>query len=113
MPIDLSSLTISELQQVITEATARIDVLKKNTAAELRRKLQEMAREQGFTIGDLFPDKVGGGVKPESKQGSKPVAPKYANPNNPMQTWTGRGKQPHWVRDALNAGASLDDFLIK
>jgi DNA-binding protein H-NS len=110
MSIDLTPLTIPELQQVIIDATARIDVLKKNTVAELRRKLQEMAREHGYTIGDLFPDKAGSAVV---KSGSKPVAPKYANPANPMQTWSGRGKQPHWVRDAIKAGATMSDFVIK
>jgi DNA-binding protein H-NS len=40
------------------------------------------------------------------------VAPKYKNPANGLETWTGRGRQPRWVADALAGGKSLDDLLI-
>jgi DNA-binding protein H-NS len=41
-----------------------------------------------------------------------PVLPKYKNPNNPTENWSGRGKQPLWVREQLEAGKKLDQFLI-
>jgi DNA-binding protein H-NS len=41
-----------------------------------------------------------------------PVHPKYKNPNNPEEVWSGRGKQPRWVRDQLKTGKRLDQFLI-
>ena len=40
------------------------------------------------------------------------VLPKYQNPTNPAETWSGRGKQPHWVRAHLDAGEGLERFLI-
>ncbi|NCX71462.1 MAG: hypothetical protein EBW86_13010 [Rhodobacteraceae bacterium] len=40
------------------------------------------------------------------------LAPKYKNPANSAQTWTGRGRQPVWVADALVGGKSLEDLLI-
>jgi DNA-binding protein H-NS len=40
------------------------------------------------------------------------VFPKYQNPNNPSETWAGRGKQPRWVRAQLNAGKKLEHFLV-
>lgn len=40
------------------------------------------------------------------------VAPKYRNPHNPEQTWTGRGNRPHWVRDFENGGGRLEDARI-
>jgi DNA-binding protein H-NS len=40
------------------------------------------------------------------------VLPKYQNPKNPAETWSGRGKQPRWVRTQLKAGKSLKHFLI-
>lgn len=39
--------------------------------------------------------------------------PKYVNPHNPEQTWTGHGRQPQWVKDHLAAGGSLQDLLIQ
>jgi DNA-binding protein H-NS len=41
-----------------------------------------------------------------------PVHPKYKNPINPAEVWSGRGKQPRWVRDQLRTGKRLDQFLI-
>jgi DNA-binding protein H-NS len=40
------------------------------------------------------------------------VLPKYQNPKNNAETWSGRGKQPHWVRAQLGAGKKLEHFLI-
>lgn len=41
-----------------------------------------------------------------------PVLPKYRNPKNPAETWSGRGKQPRWLKAQLRAGKKLDDLLI-
>jgi len=41
-----------------------------------------------------------------------PVPPKYKNPKNPTEIWSGRGKQPLWVREQLEAGKNLNQFLI-
>ena len=40
------------------------------------------------------------------------VLPKYQNPKNPAETWSGRGKQPHWVQAQLKAGKRLEQLLI-
>ena len=41
-----------------------------------------------------------------------PVAPKYRNPENPAETWAGRGLKPRWLTAAIKGGKKLDDFLI-
>ena len=40
------------------------------------------------------------------------VLPKYRNPSAPMETWSGRGKQPRWLAAALRSGRKLEEFLI-
>ena len=40
------------------------------------------------------------------------VLPKYRNPTKPAETWSGRGKQPRWIRAQLEIGRRLTDFLI-
>ena len=40
------------------------------------------------------------------------VAPKYRDPITGA-TWTGRGKQPKWLSQALVDGKNLTDFTIK
>ena len=48
-------------------------------------------------------------AKPADKRAK--VAPKYRNPNDAAQTWTGRGKNPIWVQSLKDAG-TLDTALI-
>jgi DNA-binding protein H-NS len=37
-------------------------------------------------------------------------APRYRNPENPTETWSGRGPEPEWVLLALARGETLDDL---
>jgi DNA-binding protein H-NS len=41
------------------------------------------------------------------------VPPKYRNPDQPSETWAGRGKQPRWLVAQLRSGKRIDDFKIK
>jgi len=41
------------------------------------------------------------------------VLPKYCNPKNPNETWSGRGKQPRWLTAQLGSGKKLTHFLIR
>ena len=111
MAIDLNGLSVADLEKLIVDARARIETVKKQQFSELRRALEAQARTAGFDIYELF---SGGRSKaaPAVAGDKKAVAPKYRDPANATQTWTGRGKQPHWVRDALAAGKTLEQLAI-
>ncbi|KEZ95353.1 DNA-binding protein, partial [Xanthomonas vasicola pv. vasculorum NCPPB 895] len=53
-------------------------------------------------------------AKPGPRAGRKlgKVPPKYRNPANTQETWTGRGKQPRWLAELTAAGKKVEDFLI-
>ena len=71
----------------------------------LRQKISDMAKAQGFDLNDLF----GARRKAKGK-----VAIKYRDPNNPANTWTGRGRTPRWMTAATKGGkVRKEDFLIK
>jgi DNA-binding protein H-NS len=40
------------------------------------------------------------------------VQPKYRNPQQPLETWSGRGKQPRWVSDLVQSGKDINDLRI-
>jgi DNA-binding protein H-NS len=40
------------------------------------------------------------------------VHPKYRNPQNRFETWSGRGKQPQWVAAQVRSGKKVDELLI-
>ena len=42
-----------------------------------------------------------------------PVLPKYFNPDQPSETWSGRGKRPRWLVAQLKSGRRVEDFKIQ
>jgi DNA-binding protein H-NS len=50
--------------------------------------------------------------KPNARRPYPKVHPKYRNPERPSETWSGRGRQPHWVGDQLKSGKKFDELLI-
>ena len=55
---------------------------------------------------------VGCGAAAEAPKTRKPVEPKYQNPAG-EETWTGRGVKPVWFKQALEAGITAEEMLIK
>jgi DNA-binding protein H-NS len=55
------------------------------------------------------------GQNERNKRARRPypkVYPKFRNPDRPNETWSGRGRQPHWVTEQLKVGKKVDDLLI-
>jgi DNA-binding protein H-NS len=51
--------------------------------------------------------------RPAGRGGSRgAVAPKYRNPENPSETWAGRGLRPRWLVAAMKGGKKLEHFAI-
>ena len=48
----------------------------------------------------------------KTRRAYPPVLPKFVNPTNPRERWSGRGKRPRWVTKQLKAGRSLQDMRI-
>ena len=105
MALNLNKMSIAELNKLISDARAAL--AKKQEVAE---KVRKLAQDNGLDISDLMAaDKP---KKAKAKKSRGRVAPKYKNPASGSETWTGRGRQPHWVADALASGKTLDDLLI-
>ena len=124
MTIDLATLSSKELDTLINKAKKRKVALKKRKpAAAVRRKINALAKAEGYSVAELFGGAAGTGSgratrtprKASTTKGRKlgKVAPKYRNPAKPSETWTGRGKQPRWLAAETSKGRKVEDFLIK
>ncbi|WP_022952814.1 H-NS family nucleoid-associated regulatory protein [Leucothrix mucor] len=102
--IDYSTLSHSQLVQMLKEIPVEIKKREKVAKRDLIRKIEQLAEESGFSLDEV--------MATTSKPSTKKAAPKYANPENAEQTWTGRGRKPHWVLDALETGKTLEDLAI-
>jgi DNA-binding protein H-NS len=76
--------------------------LEKRKRDEALSDMQKVAEKHGLALKDVMQ-----GATKRSVQ-----VPKYEHPENPALTWSGRGRQPDWFKEALGAGHSRDDLLI-
>ena len=121
MSIDVNSLSAKELESLISKAKKRKTTLaKRKPVSVVKKKLAAQAKAEGYTLAELFGSGASTPRAPaaagKAKKARKPlgkVAPKYRNPANPSETWTGRGKQPRWLAAYTSAGRTVDEFAIK
>ena len=125
MSIDLTGLSARELGALIRTAKKQQTIVaKRRPIAKVQAQLTKLAKTEGYTIEELF----GGSAAPRARKATRTakapagstgrklgkVAPKYRNPANPKETWTGRGKQPRWMAELTAKGNKKpEDFLIK
>jgi DNA-binding protein H-NS len=100
----IDKMTYAELAQLRTHID-RLMVEKQNAErVALRQKLSDMAKEHGLSLEEVLG---------KGRKGKGSVAPKYRDPKNPDNTWTGRGRMPRWMVAATKGGkSSKDDYLI-
>lgn len=106
MAISLEGMSSQELQALIDAAKKQSVTAAKEHIQRVRDDITKLLTKEGLTLSEVFGT---GGV---GKGSRKAVAAKYANPANPAQTWSGRGKRPIWFKEALAKGTSEAKLLI-
>ncbi len=101
----LEKMSLEELQSHQREVAATIKGYEKTRRADCLKELKAVAKKHGFTLDEFTGGKASKASRPKG-------AAKYANPDDSTQTWTGRGRQPNWVKAAMASGKSLDDMAI-
>ena len=96
---------IRELKDLQKRVARAIDQYASRQKAEALQAMEAVAVKHGFSLSELTGAAV---IKPR-----KSAEAKYANPDEPDQTWSGRGRKPRWVVSALENGKSLDELLIQ
>lgn len=105
MGIDLEKMTRKELLDLQSEIGGALKKAEVRERQEALKAAEDAAAKFGFSLAELS------GEGKRSTKGTKAL-PKYRNPANPEQTWTGRGRKPQWVHDALHGGADISDLEI-
>ncbi|MDX1742808.1 MAG: H-NS histone family protein [Ruegeria sp.] len=105
MAISLEKMSRKELLELSDKVAIALKNAEKRERKEALKAAEKAAAEFGFSLADLS------GVSSKSSKTGKAKA-KYKNPANPEQTWSGRGRKPQWVHDAMKAGADISDLEI-
>jgi DNA-binding protein H-NS len=90
----------------------RLTTLRAKVDATLRAKVADTRRTLEAELGKLSRFGASAGRGPALRTPYGAVAPKYRNPENPSETWAGRGLKPRWLAAALKSGHKFEDFLI-
>lgn len=107
--IDLSGYNLAELKGLQFEVEKAIKERQNDEMKKARDEIQAIAQRLNVSVQDLL---GGSGAKSKGGTGAK-VEAQYQNPADPSQTWSGRGRQPKFVQDAIAAGKTMDDLRIK
>lgn len=113
-----TQMSLPELEQARAELDAKIAAAKLAAKADAIARVLALMDELGVTrrmLGKSWPDgrRPAKEAKPRHVSAGKKVAAKYSRVTvNGTDTWSGRGMQPKWLREAVAAGASLESFAV-
>jgi DNA-binding protein H-NS len=86
----------------------KLVALKEQVEAALSSKVLEQRKALESSLSKL--GRFQGGKSSKGARGYGAVAPKYRNPDNPAETWAGRGLKPRWLTAAIKSGKKVEDF---
>lgn len=108
---DLKSLNLRDLKSLQRKVDRAIATHEKRSRKDALNAVKEKAKELGFSLDELVGDTDADSLRAAAK--SRPTAePKYRHPDDPSQTWSGRGRKPNWIKEALEQGVDIDSMLI-
>lgn len=100
--MNLKSMSLDQLSKLKDQ----VDSILRTKVADHRQTLKsELDRLARFSASPSHPKGLRVGPR-------GPVAPKYRNPDNPSETWAGRGLKPRWLVAAMRGGKKLEHFSI-
>lgn len=96
--MDLSNLNIPELKQLRNDVDTLLAFRQKEAEQAAKAQILAIADSVGMPVAQLME------LGAKQKKDSAKVAPKYRNPANAQEVWTGRGRAPTWALALQNAG---------
>ena len=98
--MNLSILTMAELRNLAEKVQQEVSHRERDDLNKAREQIMAIAQQAGIPLKQLILD----GLHPRAGK----VAVQYRNPDNASEQWTGRGRQPLWVKSWVESGKSID-----
>ena len=103
---DLSTYSLSKLRALEVQVIDELKTRHFLSVSKAREQILHIAQGAGISVKEL----MAGKSAPRAK--SAPAGAKFRNPNDPSQEWSGRGRQPNWIKAWTASGKSIDDAKI-
>lgn len=108
--IDLETMSIDELWALHGMVSKILSARISSEKHELEKRLAYLNRGPDAITQSI--ERASGNSEDKPRRKYPRVLPKYRNPSEPYETWSGRGKQPRWLVAAIKSGRKIDDFKI-
>ena len=109
LSLNLDTMSVDEMWELYAEIGR---VLSDKLVSEKRALETRLAQLQRSVVQETL--EPSSSVAASKRRRSYPrVIPKYRNPNEPSETWSGRGKTPRWLAAALKTGRRIEEFRIR
>lgn len=111
---DVSKLSYAELLRLSNELDQQIKARRSEELKVLADGYVKKMEAAGFTVAEAIDAlKPYLGSQSGGKSGTKSSAPVlYQDPQNPENTWSGRGRAARWLADYEAQGRSREEFRV-
>jgi len=103
MNVNISGLSLPELRALQEQIKQEVKNREHEDVAKAREQILAIAQRVGIPLKDI----MGSEVRVKTA-----VAVRYRHPSDPSLQWTGRGRQPKWVKDWVGSGKALDALRV-
>ena len=100
--MNINKLSIFELRELQDQVKKQLKITEQKSINDARAQILEIAQRAGVSVKDL----VGSGATTKVKQS---VAVRYRHPSDAILQWSGRGRQPKWVKEWVESGKTLEE----
>lgn len=103
---DIASMSTADLRAVLEQIPAEIKRREAQDKKRIRQELEELAKKSGYSLEELL-----GEAAEKVAKVRKPAQIRYRSEDG-LNTWTGQGRTPNWLSEAIAAGKSKQDFAV-
>lgn len=102
--IDLSNFSRSDLRILQERVADQIKSRQMDEVANVQQQILALARSVGMSVEQI--------MKVRGTEPKKPGAVRYRHPSQPDLQWSGRGRQPRWIKEYTASGKALESLLL-
>ena len=109
--MDLSNMSLGDLRNLQEQIKQEMKKREQQEVQKAREQILAIAQSVGVPLKDLI-GTSGRGAKVGAMRAPVRSPCVIRNPANASQQWTGRGRQPKWVKEWVEGGKSLDKLRV-
>jgi DNA-binding protein H-NS len=102
---DLSSLSFADLRALQEQIKVELKSREAQELKKARDQILAIAQSVGLPLEELI-------AKGGKKGATGPAPVKFKHPEDPSKQWTGRGRQPKWIKEWTDSGKSEDALRV-